>query len=182
MYKTIISIVAILFIAVLIGWYIYLQNTRFTIVGTNTDIAYKIDKKTGDSWTIYSGRLRRNINLDDNQERERFQTLPIGEKAKVEKIKRTSKSKDVSTEQMIGLWDNELSGNLYNGSSWTIEELIIKVKAIEKDGSIRWNREFHTYTTIQPLTTGTFTIGIKGDSDISSFDSNLVRVDGIPPK
>lgn len=62
------------------------------------------------------------------------------------------------------------SGKIYNGSDWTVTELIFRVVAKEKDGSIRWDRKFKKSITIEPLSTSSFGISVTGNEDISSFD------------
>ncbi len=55
MKKTAIGITLIVAVALLVGYYMYLQNNRYTIVGAGR-FAYKIDKKTGKTWLIAGTR------------------------------------------------------------------------------------------------------------------------------
>ncbi len=157
----------------------YLQNSRYEIIATQDKIAYQVDRKTGESWTIYLGQRKKNIG--DNQQIEKYQTLPLEEKSKVIISKDTYKQKTPSGLSMLDLMSGTISGMLYNGSSWTVKEIIVAVKAIDKSGKIRWDRQFRDAVTILPLTTKSFSIE-HGDSDITSLDWDLVGVNGNPPK
>jgi len=166
--KTLISVIAIMAFAGLIGWYMYLQNTRYAVTGTQRGIAYEIDRKTGDSWTIYPGKRVKNTGDDQEGDTEKYKAFPVEEQIKVT--------------GSANLGYGSLSGKLYNGSSWTVKEIMVNAKAIEKDGKTRWNRQFRDLVTIAPLTTESFSIKTVDDSDISSFQWSLVQVNGIPPK
>ncbi len=52
MNKTAILIVAILSATALISFLIYTENTRYIIQSTSKGVAYKIDRKTGQTWLI----------------------------------------------------------------------------------------------------------------------------------
>lgn len=166
--KTLISVVAIIAFAGLIGWYIYLQNVRYSVSGTQGGIAYEIDRKTGDSWTIYPGTRVKNTGGNQERDTEEYKKFPVDEQIRV------TGSANLSY--------GSLSGKLYNGSNWTVKEITVNVKAIEKDGNTRWNRQFRDLVTIAPLTTESFSVKTVGDSDIGSFEWSLVQVNGIPPK
>ena len=61
------------------------------------------------------------------------------------------------------------SGDIYNGSEWTITELVFRVVAKEKDDSIRWDRKFKRSIIINPLSAKSFYIGQTGDEGVPSF-------------
>lgn len=52
MNKTVILMVVIVVTALLIGLYIYSENTRYYIQSTGQGEAYKIDRKTGKTWLV----------------------------------------------------------------------------------------------------------------------------------
>jgi hypothetical protein len=56
MNKTVILIVVVIATALLIGFYIYSENTRYYIQSTAKGVAYKIDRKTGKTWLVAGGR------------------------------------------------------------------------------------------------------------------------------
>jgi len=57
------------------------------------------------------------------------------------------------------------SVDVYNGSDLTIKKLRFRIIAKEKNGSVRWDREFDSDTFISPLSTGICYFFV-GDTDI----------------
>lgn len=55
------------------------------------------------------------------------------------------------------------SGKIYNGSSWTITEMVVRIVAKENDGSIRWDRKFRTSVSIPPLETESIYFDVTGE-------------------
>ena len=74
------------------------------------------------------------------------------------------------------------SGKIYNGSDWNITKIKFRVKAIEKDGKVRWDREFVDLNNIAPFTTSSFFVSVTGDNEIGSFEWNINDVWGYKPK
>lgn len=70
------------------------------------------------------------------------------------------------------------SGKIYNGSDWTIKEIIFSVKLEEKDNSIRWDRKFKHVITVLPLSTSSFNLDITGDGAHGSFGWQIEEVWG----
>jgi hypothetical protein len=56
-------------------------------------------------------------------------------------------------------------GELYNGSSFYLREIVMGITAVENSGKVRWSRKFKDAVFIEPLTTGTFQIKITGAED-----------------
>jgi hypothetical protein len=160
--------VVITAIAVLIGWYIYLQNMRYIVTGSQQGIAYQIDRKTGESWTIYPGRREKNRGPNLERIKKEYPLLPEEEQSKVD--------------GNATLRSESFSGTLYNGSNWTIKEVIVRIIVKEKDGSTRWDRLFREAVTIPPLTTGDINFDIVGGQDFDSFEWGLKEIKGISPK
>jgi hypothetical protein len=71
------------------------------------------------------------------------------------------------------------SGKVYNGSSWTVTGLVISVSAKERDGSVRWTREFNVRVSAQPLSTGSLNVEVVDDNGVGSTDWAIVRVRGV---
>jgi hypothetical protein len=69
-------------------------------------------------------------------------------------------------------------GDIYNGSNWTITELIIKVEAKEKTGAVRWKRDFRTSEFIPPLTSGEISFSVTDDKDIGHFSWKITEIRG----
>lgn len=53
MNKTAIWTVAIIVVGLVLGFYIYSQNTRYYIQAAASGVAYKIDRKTGRTWLLH---------------------------------------------------------------------------------------------------------------------------------
>jgi hypothetical protein len=76
------------------------------------------------------------------------------------------------------------SGKVYNGSSWTITDMIIRVIAKEKDGSVRWDRkfkiEFNEATEISPLSIGRINIPdvVTRDENVPSCEWEIEEIRG----
>lgn len=70
------------------------------------------------------------------------------------------------------------SGKVYNGSSWTITDMIIRVIAKEKNGSVRWDRKFKEARVISPLSTASIYITVTGDENVASFEWNIEEIRG----
>lgn len=71
------------------------------------------------------------------------------------------------------------SGKIYNGSSWTVTGLVVSVSAKERDGSVRWTREFDVSVSARPLSTGSLNVEVVGDNGVGSTDWAIVRVRGL---
>lgn len=70
------------------------------------------------------------------------------------------------------------SGKIYNGSNWTITDMIIRVIAKEKDGQVRWDRKFNETQVINPLSTTSITITVTGDANVASTEWNIGEIRG----
>lgn len=56
-----------------------------------------------------------------------------------------------------------LSGDIYNGSSWIIRKLKIRVRVEDKSGETKWDREFNYSTHLSPLSTGSIFLKVAED-------------------
>jgi len=52
MNKTVIGVVVILSVAALIGLFLYTESTRYEVVGVGRGGAYKVNRKTGETWLL----------------------------------------------------------------------------------------------------------------------------------
>lgn len=66
MNKTVFVSIIIIAVSILVGFYIHTQNTRFYLQSTGKGIAYKIDRKTGQTWLIVGDRQELIIGSDQN--------------------------------------------------------------------------------------------------------------------
>ena len=171
--KTIIIVAIIFAVAIIIGLYLYLENERYAIVGTQKGIAFKIDRKTGESWTISPGKFEKNTALIFIKKKDTsvyYEKLPIDEKNKIKGRALLNKY-------------GSLSGTLYNGSSnWTVKEIIVKINLIKKNGKTIWERLYRELITISPLTTKKFNIYLFNNSYFTfseSLEWKIEQVKGI---
>jgi hypothetical protein len=72
-------------------------------------------------------------------------------------------------------------GDIYNGSKWSITDMVIQIVVKEKDGSIRWSRKFKDSTYIPSLSTGQVSISVAGYENAGNFEWNIEEIRGYPP-
>ena len=77
---------------------------------------------------------------------------------------------------------NMFNGEIYNGSPWTITSVTFRVIAIEKSGSVRWDRKFKDTVRIRPLATANFAVTVSEAEDVGSFDWHMDEVLGYAGK
>jgi hypothetical protein len=70
------------------------------------------------------------------------------------------------------------SGKIYNGSDWTITDLIIRVMPKEKDGKIRWDRRFQASEVIPPLSTRSIQVAVTGDENVAAIEWSIEEIRG----
>ena len=137
---------------------------RYDKIGNSMPI--RINRLTGYTEYFADGKW----NPEEGHEKFTIQTLPVEEQAKV--------TGNASLKYPYG----SFSGKIYNGTEWTITELTFRIVVKEKDGSARWYRLFKESKTIEPLSTGSFSISVTGAEDIASFDWYIVEVLGYKDK
>lgn len=92
--------------------------------------------------------------------------------------------------------DGTFNGSIYNGSNWTITKLRFRVVAKEKNGSIRWDKEFiysirnrirqilnddaDQIRDFEPSTTRDFSIDVTEDRNLGDFDWCIIEAWGKP--
>ena len=75
-------------------------------------------------------------------------------------------------------------GHIYNGSDWTLFNMIIRIVLKRKDGTIRWDRKYKIssfevpYFQVSPLSTGSFKVEISDYEVSDSFEWHIVSVKG----
>jgi len=70
------------------------------------------------------------------------------------------------------------SGKIYNGSAWVVSKVIVNISAKEKDGTIRWSRDFAEPVTILSLSTGTISISVTDGNGIQDAPWSMKKVYG----
>jgi hypothetical protein len=73
------------------------------------------------------------------------------------------------------------SGKLYNGSSWTITKMTVRIVARGKRREL-WDRQFATSVYAPPLSTAPIFFSVTGDEDVVDFDWYIVGAEGYPPE
>jgi hypothetical protein len=73
-------------------------------------------------------------------------------------------------------------GKVYNGSSWTVTELTLRLVALERDGNTRWERLFNAAVRIKPFSTESISIEVTGDINVSSTKWSIIAGRGLAPK
>jgi len=135
--------------------------------GSQKGAAYELDRKTGKTWMIYGSKKVEAESESSEGGVGNHKTLPYEERAKLA--------------GRANLNEGSFSGRIYNGSDWTVKELVVIIKALEKDGTQRWKRRFQEKITIKPLTTGYFSIIIVDGGNADSFEWNIAEASGYSP-
>ena len=161
MSKTIVTVVGILTTAsaIIIGLYILASHNRYYITAGDKGIAYEVDRKTGESWILFSdGKESHQVNLEDRRKEELFPT---------------EVSSMITGNAQINSSSKWLEGELYNGSDWVVTRVIINVSVVQKnDGTVLKSRDFSEALTIKPLTVKSFSIkvlGKEGTKDVPDY-------------
>ena len=149
----IVVVVAICVLGCLAGYYMYLANNRYYIIGGDRGIAYEVDRVTGRTWMLRGATKEEHQNPAGADES--LKLLPWSELAKV-----TGNA---------GLGSGVFSGKVYNGSTaWTIKRLVFRVTAKDKGDVDRWTRDLSDDITIAPLETTSFFVTVTGDDKAES--------------
>jgi len=83
-----------------------------------------------------------------------------------------------------GFLGYKFRGHIYNGSDWTLFNMIIRIVLKRKDGTIRWDRKYKIssfevpYFQVSPLSTGSFKVEISDYEVSDSFEWHIVSVKG----
>jgi hypothetical protein len=162
MNKTVVAVVGIVAVACLVGFYIWASHNRYYIMTGSQGVAYEVDRKTGESWMLYGAR--KIPQQGGGESRQKEEELPYAEASKI-----TGNA---------GLSYGLFSGKLYNGSGWVVTRVIVNISAKEKDGTVRWSRDFSEAVTIRPFTAGSFSITVTGEQGIKDAPWSIKNVFG----
>lgn len=164
MNKTAVAIAAIFAVACLIAYYIWSSHNRFNIITGPQNVAYEVDRKTGESWLLAGAR--KIPQQTEAEIRKKEQDLPGFEARKI--------TGNASLKQQYGTF----SGDLYNGSDWTVSKVVINVSAKEHDGKFRWSRDFSVPVEIKPLSTSSFSVIVHNCQGIGEAPWSMRTVSG----
>jgi len=153
MKNTIVLITICLFLLIcgILFWPTLYRYEKMTINGNSFPV--KINRINGDTQYFVLGKW---LNTKDNGEKIKSITIPEEEKDKI-----TGNA---------SLSYGSFSGKIYNGSNWDVTEITFLVKAIEKNGNLRWARKFISSVYVQPFATSSFNISVTGEEDIGSYE------------
>jgi len=158
--KTLIAvIVGIVTCGILAGFYVWSIHHRFYILSSSQGVAYELDRKTGETWTLYKGKKMRHRG---DVAKESAETIPPLEASKI-----------TGNAGFSGF--GFFSGKLYNGSEWTITKVVFTVTAKEDGGAIRWTRDLVDNTEVAPLMTESFAVSVTGDQGVKEMSRLGIR-------
>jgi len=71
------------------------------------------------------------------------------------------------------------SGRIYNGcSDWAVKKMIARITVEERDGTIRWSRDFYIPIDLLPLSVKGFILDVDDVDNVGSYQWNIVKVWG----
>jgi hypothetical protein len=73
------------------------------------------------------------------------------------------------------------SGKLYNGTSWTITKITVRIVARGQRKEL-WDRRFATAIFAPPLSTGSILLNVTDDEGVVDFDWYIIDAEGYPPE
>lgn len=74
-------------------------------------------------------------------------------------------------------YGTSFQGKLYNGSNYNLKKVVIAITAKEKNGTIRWVRQFEDDIFITPLKTGSFDVDVIG-SEGADLNWQIDEIEG----
>lgn len=104
-------------------------------------------------------------NQTNHQRNQRLEVLPSAVQAKIQG----------SLELNFG---SLFQGDIYNGTHFSLRNIIITITAKEKTGEVRWSREYSDDIFIEPLKTGRFQVTVV-NAENASLSWKIVQVKGI---
>lgn len=69
-------------------------------------------------------------------------------------------------------------GTIYNGSNWKIQQLVVRIRIVNKNGSFQWDRRFRDDVEIVPLTSKNISIQTGQAHDYEHFEWSIVEAQG----
>lgn len=158
--KSIAIICATLILIGLLFWPTLYRYDKMTLQGNTFPV--KTHRLTGYTKYFLMGRW---IPQEGQKRSKQSDILPVGEQTKV-----------TGNAGLSGV--GSFRGKIYNGSSWTITDMIIRVIAREKNGNVRWERNFKETQIISPLSTASIYIEVTGDENVASTEWYIEEIRG----
>lgn len=157
---TILISVAIVCAAAMFGWLKYSESQRYSIMNSGDGVAYRVDRKTGETWIIH-GRV-----ISAVKEPERPKQLVAVPSSVLQAL--ISKSDDDF------LIPDYFGGKLYNPTSWYIKEVTV---AVFNDGKY-WRQELVRTINLPPKSSDSFTVKTVGGTAAGARNWELVSALG----
>jgi len=162
MNKTAVWVAVVAGMTILVCYYTWSIHRRYYIMVAAQNIAYEVDRKTGETWMLHG--TKKILQKADRELTRRVEELP--------------KQAAHLVTGNAGLRSGYFSGRLYNGSDWIVTRVIVHVIAKEEDGTVRWSRKFADEILIQPMTTGSLSITVVGDAGIKDVEWSVENIYG----
>jgi len=153
---------AIVMVAGLIAYALYLNNTRFYIMTNSKGIAYEVDRRTGKTWILLG--TSKTEQTDESTVNRSLKSIPYTELGKL-----TGRA---------SLRSYGFSGSIYNGTAWTVKEITFRVTVKEKDGTVRWSREYTDKVSIAPKTSKDVYFGVTGAHEFGEWTWDITEARG----
>lgn len=153
----------------LIGFWRWSDNTRFYVQMGKDGVAHKIDRKTGDIWTLHGAEATVVAELKeappdvvskiDGKAAYQYERQIVGSRKSSSGL-----GNDLIEENVMGPY---LKGKLYNGSDWEIVEIEVFITNQRggkdlPEGTNEWEREFREKIRLKPKS--------HCDFDVSTID------------
>jgi len=147
----------------LIAYALYLNNTRFYIMTTSKGVAYEVDRRSGKTWILLGSKKIEQI--DELNVDRSLKSIPYADLQKLTGRARLS--------------SYGFSGSIYNGTSWIVKEITFTLTVKEKDGSVRWSREYIDNVNIAPKTSGDVYFDVTGAEEFGEWTWGIKEARGI---
>jgi len=154
----------ILGIAGLFAYHMYLSNSRYQVIQTSRGVVYELDHQTGRAWVIRGDTKVESI---DPAGPTKQQTAPPALAARISARIGPSTSR------------GSFSGDIHNGTGWTLTELDLQLTLHFKDGD-SWSRLFRVDVSVKPFKSDHLSFDVAERREVEKFTWALVEAKGHP--
>lgn len=159
----------IICLAVLFGWNKYSESQRYYIMNSGDGYAYRVDRRTGETWKLRGGTM------SPVHEPEKEKSLEVVPTSIIAVLEGSAK---YSTYVGAG---GDFSVQLYNPSDWGIKEVTVAVYDKTEDDSSRWYREFKEDVDLESKGTAFFSIETAGGESAGANKWTVISARGLRP-
>ena len=166
MNRTVVFSVAVIAVATVVCFGIYVRGTRYSTVNTGNGKVYRVDRQTGETVLIYGSR-----------------ETPVGQKEPEESANRERDFTSMELAKLEGRaglsFGNYFSGSVYNGNyDITVTELRVNVTTTV--GGQKVSRSYRDEVTIAPQKTTDFGVSIIVGDKGASYQWHIEAARGRP--